>query len=108
MYATAGVECKAAKVLLRGSGMGDHLVFLLDFCTKSVLGDRCPRVVPAPGRVLRCDVHAYKTKYVKVLEQLVARHSMYKKLVKIMSVPDVAVDEYDLKMKNSPKNMLSK
>ena len=25
VYATTGVECKAAEVLLRGSGMGDHL-----------------------------------------------------------------------------------
>ena len=78
VYATAGVECKAAEVLFRGSGMGDHLVFLLDFCTKSVLRDKCPRVVPAPGRILRCDVHAFRTKYIKVLEQLVARHSMCK------------------------------
>ena len=98
VFATAGVECKAAEVLLRGSGMGDHLVFMLDFCTRSVLGDNCPRVVAAPGRKLRCDVYAYKKNHNKTLEQLVARHSMYTKLAGIMSLPDTAAEEYDVKM----------
>ena len=68
VFATAGVECKAAEVLKRGSGIGDHLVFLLDVGTRSILGDSSPRVVSPPGRILRASVHAYKSKYNKVLE----------------------------------------
>ena len=98
VYATAGVECTDAEILLRGSGIGDHLVFVLDFCTLSMLGDNCPRVVPAPGRTLRCDVHAYKTTYNKTLEQLINRHKMYKKLANIVKIPDTAVEEYDHRM----------
>ena len=70
-----------------------------------MLGDKSPRVVPAPGRTLRCDVYAYKKKYVQVLEQLVKRHSMYEKLVKITSLPDVALDEYDFKMNKWDKEL---
>ena len=51
-----------------------------------------------PGRTLRCDVHAYKTGYNKVLEQVITRHNMYEKLAEIMSTPDVAESEYEHKM----------
>ena len=67
-FATAGVECKAAEVLQQGSGVGDHLVFLPDICTHSILGDLIPRAVFPPERILRADVDAYKSKYNKVLE----------------------------------------
>ena len=69
VFATAGVECKAAEVLKQGLGIGDHLVLLLDICTHSVIGDSNPRVVSPPGGILRADVHAYKSKYNSVLEQ---------------------------------------
>jgi hypothetical protein len=98
VFATAGVECKAAEVLKRGSGVGDHIVLLLDVCTHSVLGDLSPRVVPTPGRILRADVHAYKSKYNKVLEQLVDRHRMFEKLTDIMGIPDAALDEYEVQI----------
>ena len=58
VFTTAGVEYKAAEVLKRGSGVGYHLVILLAIFTHSVLGDSSLRIVSAPGRILRTDVHA--------------------------------------------------
>ena len=98
MFATVGVECRATYVLKRGSGVGDHLVLLLDVYTHSVSGDPSPRVVPTPGRILRADVHVYKSKYNKVLEQLVDRHRRFKKLTDIMGIPDAALDEYEVQI----------
>ena len=80
MFATVGVECKAAEVLKQGSGVGDHIVHRLGICTHSVLGDSIQRVVSPPRRILRAGVHAYKSKYNTVLEHLVDRHRMFEKL----------------------------
>ena len=104
-FATKGVECKAAEVLKRHRGVGDHLIILLDLHTKSLVGSTCPRVVPPPGRILRASVHAYKTRYNKVLEQLIDRHRMFDKLAAIMGIPDVAVEEYDERMNKWDKEL---
>lgn len=104
-FGTAGVACKAAKVLRRGKGIGDHLIILLDFDTKSLVGSTCPRVVPPPGRILRASVHAYKSRYNKVLEQLVDKHRMFEKLSAIMGIPDIAIKEYDEKMNKWDKEL---
>ena len=58
VFATVGVECKAAEVLQRGSGIGDYLVFMLNLCPHFILGNRNLRVVSPPGRTLRSDVYA--------------------------------------------------
>ena len=50
-----------------GAGIGDHLVILLDLETTSLIGNYSPRIVSVPGRVLRADVHTYKTRYNSVL-----------------------------------------
>ena len=62
-----------------------------------MLGNLNPRDVAAPGRIL-IDVHAYKSKYNKVLEQLVDRHRMFENLSDIMGIPDAALDKYELQM----------
>ena len=57
-FATKGVDCRAAEVLTRHAGVGDHLVILLDLDTRSLVGSTCPRIIPPPGRILRASVHA--------------------------------------------------
>ena len=80
-------------------GVGDHLIFLLVIFKQSILGDSSTRVVSLPRRILRADVHAYKSKYSKVPEQLVDMHRVFKnKLTDIMGFPDVALGEYDVRM----------
>ena len=98
VFATTGVEYKVTEVLKQGSDIGDHLLLLLDIHIRSVLGDSSPRVVYLPGRILGADVHAFKSKYNRVLEPLVDRHRMFEKLTDIMGIPDMALDEYEVKM----------
>ena len=59
-----------------------------------MLGDSSLSVVSTPGRFLRADVHVYKLKYTKVLEQQVDRHRMFEKPTDSMGIPDVALDKY--------------
>ena len=101
MFATAGVEYKAAEVLTQGSGAGDHLILLPDICTRSILGDSNLRVVSPPGRILRANVHVYKSNYNTVLEQLIGRYRIFENLTDIMGISDVALDEYKVRMNKS-------
>ena len=73
MISTSGVECKATEVLTRGSGVGDHLVLLLDICTHSVIGNSSLRAVSASGRIIRANVHTYKSNYKKVVKKIVGQ-----------------------------------
>jgi hypothetical protein len=50
-------------------------------------------VVSPLERILRAGVYAYKSKHNKVLEQLVNRHIMFKKLTDILGIPDIALKE---------------
>ena len=74
--------------------------FLFDICTRSILWESSPRLVPHPGRILRADVNLYKSKYSKVLEQLVNGHKIFENVTDIMVIPGVALDEYDMRMNN--------
>ena len=76
----------------------DHPDLLFDICTHSVIGDSNPRVVSAPGRILRSDVYAYTSKYNTVLEHLVDSHRIFEKLTEIMGIPDAALNEYEVQM----------
>ena len=55
------------KMLKRGSGVGGHLVLLIDMCTPSVIGILIQGLFLHLEVFLRADVHAYKFKYDKVL-----------------------------------------
>ena len=41
-FATKGVECKAAEVMTRHTGVGNYLIIMLDCDTKSLVGSTCP------------------------------------------------------------------
>ena len=55
-------------------------------------------MVYPPGRILRVNVHAYKYKYTKILEQLVDRHRMIKNPTDKMGIPDVALNKCKVRM----------
>ena len=54
------------------------MVFLFDICTYFIPGDLSPRVISPCCRILRADVHVYKSKYNKGLGQLIERYRMLK------------------------------
>lgn len=80
-------------------------MILLDLDTRFLVGSSSPRTVPPPGRILRASVHAYKTRYNKIFEQLVDKHRMSEKLSVIMGLPVTATDEYDERMNKWDKEL---
>ena len=88
VFATSGVVCKNATILQKYGGVGDHRCFVIDFCTKSMLGSVFPRVCPPAARKLHCDCERIRQNYCDVLNELTDRHQMFQKLNEITSLAD--------------------
>ncbi len=61
--------------------MGDHRVFVLDFASETILGDVFPRVIPLSRRLLNCASDKIRNNYIAVLNHLLNRHLMFKKML---------------------------
>jgi hypothetical protein len=73
-FGTSGIKSAAAALLPSCIGIGDHRVFIVDFTSKSIMGDDLPRVIPATGRLLNCSSNQIKNNYIQMLNQLANRH----------------------------------
>ena len=79
------------------------MVFIIDIYYHFIWGDSNPRVVSSSGRILRSYAYAYKSKYNKVLQQLVDKHRIFEKLPDIMGIPDILVGRYYIRMNKRDK-----
>jgi hypothetical protein len=83
VFTTSGLDCLAVTLLPSRTGVGDHLVFLLNFRSSSILGDVLPKVIPASRRLLNWASDKIRFGYNRVLNQLVNRHLIFHKLLRI-------------------------
>ena len=83
VFTTLGLDCLAVTLLPSRTGVGDHRVFLLDFTLSSILGDVLPKVILASRRLLNCASDKIRCGYNRVLNQLVNRHLIFQKLLRI-------------------------
>ena len=81
VFGTAGITCTAVTLLPPHIGVGDHRVFVIDITSDSVLGANLPRVIPLAGRCLNCASERIKQAYIAVLNQLINRHRVFRKLL---------------------------
>ena len=71
-------------------GVGDHRMFVVDFATASLIGLAPPKIVRAQARRLNTTIPGVETRYLKLLEELIARHKMLPKLTNAASKRDKA------------------
>jgi hypothetical protein len=83
VFCTAGLVCMAITLLSSRVGMGDHRVFMLDFASETILGVVFPRVIQLAHRLLNCASDKIRNNYLAVLNQLLNRHLMFKKMLHI-------------------------
>ncbi len=65
-------------------------MFIVDILSKSILGNAFPRVIPVARRLLTCSSDTIRNNYTAVLNQLVNRHLLFKKLLLINQDSDHA------------------
>jgi hypothetical protein len=86
-YITAGIDCLNCYVSPHQAGPGDHRYWMVDFCTKSVLGVGYPLLVRPRGHRLKCCVERTAIKYTRKLRQLTEEHRMYEKMDALLPCP---------------------
>ena len=86
IWATRDVQVVGACVMPAGFGVGDHRMFVVDFCTASLLGLTPPKIVRSLARRLNTMIPGAEARYIKVLEELMVRHKMVPKLTAAASV----------------------
>ncbi len=64
IYATAGLVCSAMAFLPDRMGVGDHMVFIMDIESDSILGDVFPHVLPAASCMLNCASNCIRGNYI--------------------------------------------
>ena len=55
VFVTSGIDCINACILPKYGGVGDHRVFIMDFCATSVIGESFPNIVTPSSRKLHCN-----------------------------------------------------
>jgi hypothetical protein len=87
-------------------GIGDHRVFIVDITSKSILGNVFPRVIPASSCLLNCKSDKIKKSYIAVLNQLLNRHLIFKKLLLTDRASDnISLTPLQLRMNKINKEM---
>ena len=99
VYATTGIEFTNAALLPKYGGIGDHLCFILDFCSASVIGGVHPNVIPRTPQKLNCYCIRMRTSYNKTLNELADRHQMFQRIDQLIKLPSVmSPAEFQLKL----------
>jgi hypothetical protein len=81
VFCTAGLVCTAITLLPSRVGMGDHRFFILDLASETILGNVFPWVIPLACCLLNGASDKIRNNYSTVLNQLLNRHLMFKKML---------------------------
>ncbi len=90
IWATRDIQVVGACVMTAGFRVGDHRMFVVDFCTASLIGLTPPKIVCSQARRLNTMIPGVEARYLRVLEELMAWHKMVPKLTAAASVRDKA------------------
>ena len=76
IWATPDVQVVGANAMPCGFGIGDHKLFVVDFCAESLVGQAPPRVIRAAARRLTTKLPAVTDRYIEILERLLKQHKI--------------------------------
>jgi hypothetical protein len=83
VFSNAGLLGSAAALLPSRVRVGNHSMFVVDVESGSMLGNISPRVILAARHLLTCASDHIKHRYIWVLNLLLNRHLIFKKLLRI-------------------------
>ncbi len=65
-----------------GYGIGDHRLFLIDFCAKGIIRSHPPCIVRATSCRLNTRIPCIAAEYVRILEEKVIKHQLIERVGK--------------------------
>jgi hypothetical protein len=101
IFATSGIECINAYIPPHKGGIGEHMCFILNFTSSSVIGTKFPNIVRCSARKLHCKSTCLVQLYIAELDMLCNRHRMYQRIYFIYSNLDSFLDKEFLFMMNN-------
>jgi hypothetical protein len=93
IYATAGIECVNAYILLYKGGVGNHRCFIVNFSSTLVIGSKFPNIVRCAARRLHCKSTRLVQTYNHELDLLCTQHKMYERMYFIYLHTDYLSDD---------------
>ncbi len=88
IFATHGIECANVTLLPHLGGVGDHQRFIINFTSKSVIGNDFPNIVRCATRKLHCTSKRMINFYVKELTSKCDEHNMFRRMEDIPCLTD--------------------
>ena len=80
VWATSDISVANACIMPVGYGIGDHRLFVIDFCAADIIGYSQQRAVCATSRRLNTRIPGTTKKYNDTLEELIIQHNMIQKI----------------------------
>ncbi len=74
VWATSDILISNACIMPAGYGIGDHRLFVIDFCMQDIIGSQPPCVVRATTCRLNTRIPRVAAEYVRILEEKVIEH----------------------------------
>ena len=81
VYTTPDIVVTGACVIPAGYGVGDHLIFVLEFLTYYLIGQTPPQIIRSGARRLNTKIPSTKDNYTNVLENLVLSHRLMERMI---------------------------
>jgi hypothetical protein len=82
VWATSDILVSNACIMPTGYGIGDHQLFVIDFCTQDIIGSQPPRVIRAASCCLNTRIPCVAAEYVRILEEKVIEHCLIEQVGK--------------------------
>jgi hypothetical protein len=80
IFATPGITCVNAFILLQYGGVGDHRCFIIDLTSESLIGTSFPNIVRCSARKLHCSSSRMVNLYCAKLTSVCDRHNMFNRM----------------------------
>jgi hypothetical protein len=82
VWATSDILVSNASIMPAGYGIGDHRLFVIDFCAQNIIGSQPPCVVRAASHPLNTRIPRIAAKYVQIIEEKVIEHCLIERVGK--------------------------
>ncbi len=87
VWATSDILVSNACIMLTGYGIGDHRLFVIDFCVQDIIGSQPPHVVRVTSRCLNTRIPRVAAEYVQILEEKGIEHCLIERVGKAYISP---------------------
>ncbi len=81
VWVTADITVCNASIMLVGHGIGNHLLFVINFASSNIIGNAAPKVIHEASRRLN-KIPRAAAEYARILEEKIIQHRLFERVGK--------------------------